>query len=188
MKQGKKEAVADRRSFLKLAGAGAAAGGAALMTGEKKARPARRSPRPGSIARPSISGATTSSRAERVNFQPAARRGCSRRDQNKGERHAQEEDERRREGSPAVVGPAGAGARHSGPARILEEFGARHRRPRGRFGDCGRQGAARRRPQPPTAGGKIDIKKSVCTHCSVGCTIMAEVQNGVWIGQEPGFD
>ena len=37
-------------------------------------------------------------------------------------------------------------------------------------------------------GAKVDIKKSVCTHCSVGCTIMAEVQNGVWIGQEPGFD
>ena len=37
MKQSKKEAVADRRSFLKLAGAGAAAGGAALMAGEKKA-------------------------------------------------------------------------------------------------------------------------------------------------------
>jgi len=30
--------------------------------------------------------------------------------------------------------------------------------------------------------------KSVCTHCSVGCTVMAEVQNGVWIGQEPGWD
>jgi formate dehydrogenase major subunit len=40
----------------------------------------------------------------------------------------------------------------------------------------------------PAAGGKIDIKKTVCTHCSVGCTILAEVQNGVWIGQEPGFD
>jgi hypothetical protein len=38
MKQAKKQAVADRRSFLKLAGAGAAAGGAALMTGEKKAQ------------------------------------------------------------------------------------------------------------------------------------------------------
>ena len=35
---------------------------------------------------------------------------------------------------------------------------------------------------------KIEIKKSVCTHCSVGCTVIAEVQNGVWIGQEPGFD
>ena len=50
-----------------------------------------------------------------------------------GERHAQEEDERRRKGSPVVVGPAGSGARHSGPARVLEEFGARHRRPRRRF-------------------------------------------------------
>jgi hypothetical protein len=38
MKQGKKEAVADRRSFLKLAGAGAAAGGAALTTGGPKAQ------------------------------------------------------------------------------------------------------------------------------------------------------
>ena len=37
MKKDKTEAVADRRSFLKLAGAGAAAGGAALMTGETKA-------------------------------------------------------------------------------------------------------------------------------------------------------
>ncbi len=34
----------------------------------------------------------------------------------------------------------------------------------------------------------IDIKKTVCTHCSVGCTVIAEVDNGVWIGQEPGFD
>lgn len=41
----------------------------------------------------------------------------------------------------------------------------------------------------PTAGGsKLEIKKSICTHCSVGCTVIAEVQNGVWVGQEPGFD
>lgn len=31
-------------------------------------------------------------------------------------------------------------------------------------------------------------KKSVCTHCSVGCTVIAEVQNGVWVGQEPAFE
>ncbi len=30
--------------------------------------------------------------------------------------------------------------------------------------------------------------KSVCTHCSVGCTVIAEVKNGVWVGQEPGWD
>ncbi|GAB3112453.1 formate dehydrogenase subunit alpha [Aestuariicella hydrocarbonica] len=41
---------------------------------------------------------------------------------------------------------------------------------------------------PSTAGGEIVVKKSVCTHCSVGCTVMAEVQNGVWTGQEPGWD
>ncbi len=36
--------------------------------------------------------------------------------------------------------------------------------------------------------GGMKIVKTVCTHCSVGCTVMAEVQNGVWIGQEPGWD
>ncbi len=36
--------------------------------------------------------------------------------------------------------------------------------------------------------GAVQIKKSVCTHCSVGCTVIAEVQNGVWTGQEPGWD
>jgi formate dehydrogenase major subunit len=38
------------------------------------------------------------------------------------------------------------------------------------------------------AGVAAEIKKSVCTHCSVGCTVIAEVQNGVWTGQEPGWD
>ncbi|MEO1494216.1 MAG: molybdopterin-dependent oxidoreductase, partial [Pseudomonadota bacterium] len=38
------------------------------------------------------------------------------------------------------------------------------------------------------ADGAVDIVKSVCTHCSVGCTVLAEVQNGVWTGQEPGWD
>jgi len=36
--------------------------------------------------------------------------------------------------------------------------------------------------------GKVDVIKSVCTHCSVGCTVLAEVQDGVWVGQEPGWD
>ena len=41
-----------------------------------------------------------------------------------------------------------------------------------------------------TAGASGDVKlvKSVCTHCSVGCTVVAEVQDGVWVGQEPGWD
>ncbi|MCK5777622.1 MAG: molybdopterin-dependent oxidoreductase [Rhodospirillales bacterium] len=38
------------------------------------------------------------------------------------------------------------------------------------------------------AAGDIQQIKSVCTHCSVGCTVIAEVSNGAWVGQEPGFD
>jgi formate dehydrogenase major subunit len=42
---------------------------------------------------------------------------------------------------------------------------------------------------PPAAkGAAITIRKNICTHCSVGCTVVAEVSNGVWIGQEPGWD
>ncbi|MEE4375966.1 MAG: molybdopterin-dependent oxidoreductase [Candidatus Competibacteraceae bacterium] len=36
--------------------------------------------------------------------------------------------------------------------------------------------------------GETTVARSVCTHCSVGCGIYAEVQNGVWTGQEPAFD
>ncbi len=35
---------------------------------------------------------------------------------------------------------------------------------------------------------EIVRKKTICGHCSVGCSTIAEVQNGVWIGQEPNFD
>ncbi len=38
------------------------------------------------------------------------------------------------------------------------------------------------------AAGAVKQVKSVCTHCAVGCTVIAEVKNGVWVGQEPGFD
>jgi formate dehydrogenase major subunit len=42
---------------------------------------------------------------------------------------------------------------------------------------------------PPAAPGAIvTTTKAICTHCSVGCTVIAEVANGVWIGQEPGWD
>ncbi|HXD52604.1 MAG TPA: twin-arginine translocation signal domain-containing protein, partial [Burkholderiales bacterium] len=36
--------------------------------------------------------------------------------------------------------------------------------------------------------GQIEVKRTVCTHCSVGCSIDAVVKNGVWIRQEPVFD
>ncbi|HEX6114750.1 MAG TPA: molybdopterin-dependent oxidoreductase, partial [Geminicoccaceae bacterium] len=36
--------------------------------------------------------------------------------------------------------------------------------------------------------GEIERRKTVCPFCAVGCSIWAEVQNGVWIGQEPVFE
>ncbi|HYF58164.1 MAG TPA: molybdopterin-dependent oxidoreductase, partial [Burkholderiaceae bacterium] len=43
---------------------------------------------------------------------------------------------------------------------------------------------------PAAAGGagKVETKRTVCTHCSVGCAIDAVVENGVWVRQEPVFD
>ncbi|WGT66389.1 formate dehydrogenase subunit alpha [Variovorax paradoxus] len=42
----------------------------------------------------------------------------------------------------------------------------------------------------PTAvgAGKVEIKRTVCSHCSVGCASDAVVENGVWVRQEPVFD
>ncbi|MFP4207916.1 MAG: formate dehydrogenase subunit alpha [Wenzhouxiangella sp.] len=43
--------------------------------------------------------------------------------------------------------------------------------------------------QPPEGNsGPVEVKRTVCSHCSVGCGSKATVQNGVWIGQEPDFD
>jgi formate dehydrogenase major subunit len=41
--------------------------------------------------------------------------------------------------------------------------------------------------QPAAPGVAVTLRKNVCTHCSVGCSVIAEVANGVWIGQEPDF-
>jgi formate dehydrogenase major subunit len=38
------------------------------------------------------------------------------------------------------------------------------------------------------SGPQVQIKKNICTHCSVGCTVTAEVVNGVWVGQEPSWE
>ncbi len=34
----------------------------------------------------------------------------------------------------------------------------------------------------------VETRKNICTHCAVGCTVTALVQNGVWVGQEPTWD
>lgn len=41
---------------------------------------------------------------------------------------------------------------------------------------------------PGIGDGRIEVKRTVCTHCSVGCAIDAVVENGVWVRQEPVFD
>jgi len=41
---------------------------------------------------------------------------------------------------------------------------------------------------PAVGAGKIEVRRTVCTHCSVGCAIDAVVENGVWVRQEPVFD
>jgi formate dehydrogenase major subunit len=40
---------------------------------------------------------------------------------------------------------------------------------------------------PPPAGATVTTRKNFCTHCSVGCSVIAEVTNGVWTGQEPDY-
>jgi formate dehydrogenase major subunit len=47
-----------------------------------------------------------------------------------------------------------------------------------------RQAEAAPESPAPTA----ETRKNVCTHCSVGCTVTAEVINGVWVRQAPSFD
>ncbi|OWW21335.1 formate dehydrogenase subunit alpha [Noviherbaspirillum denitrificans] len=47
---------------------------------------------------------------------------------------------------------------------------------------------ARAAEDKPAAGAKVEVRRTVCTHCSVGCAVDAVVENGVWTRQEPVFD
>jgi formate dehydrogenase major subunit len=42
-------------------------------------------------------------------------------------------------------------------------------------------------PSAAPAPGTV-TRKNVCTHCSVGCTVMAEVQNGIRVRQQPAWE
>ena len=42
--------------------------------------------------------------------------------------------------------------------------------------------------KPGAAGSKIEVRRTVCSHCSVGCAVDAVVENGIWVRQEPVFD
>ncbi|MDP3512582.1 MAG: molybdopterin-dependent oxidoreductase, partial [Sulfuritalea sp.] len=58
-------------------------------------------------------------------------------------------------------------------------------------GGIGAAGSGMMRPAvaaDAAPNGKVEIRRTICTHCSVGCAIDAEVVNGVWVGQEPVFD
>jgi formate dehydrogenase major subunit len=35
---------------------------------------------------------------------------------------------------------------------------------------------------------KLEQHKTICTKCAVGCGLIGEVQNGVWVSQEPWFE
>ena len=48
-------------------------------------------------------------------------------------------------------------------------------------------GSIRKAQAAGTAETGVELKKNICTHCSVGCTVIAEVKNGVWVGQEPAW-
>ena len=40
----------------------------------------------------------------------------------------------------------------------------------------------------PVKTAKLDENKTICTKCAVGCGLIGEVQNGVWVSQEPWFE
>jgi formate dehydrogenase major subunit len=51
-----------------------------------------------------------------------------------------------------------------------------------------RQASAQEKQSIPLPNVPIEKRRSICTHCSVGCGVIAEIQNGVWTGQEPDFE
>jgi formate dehydrogenase major subunit len=55
------------------------------------------------------------------------------------------------------------------------------------YGVIGRAEAADA-PKAAVGDGKVEMRRTVCTHCSVGCAVDAVVKNGVWVRQEPVFD
>ena len=50
-----------------------------------------------------------------------------------------------------------------------------------------RAGRVRAQTTPEDAPDRVH-RKTICQFCSVGCSLWAEVENGVWVGQEPAFE
>ena len=91
-----------------------------------------------------------------------------------------------------VTGPSAATSSLGGALMDRRTFLARSGITAGGFAAAGSLplGMMTRAAAAETAGeakGEEPVR-TVCTHCSVGCGIYAEVENGVWTGQEPAFD
>ena len=53
---------------------------------------------------------------------------------------------------------------------------------------CMRQATEEEKRNFPRPELQSEYRRTICTHCSVGCGIIAELQNGVWVGQEPDYE
>ena len=53
---------------------------------------------------------------------------------------------------------------------------------------CMRQATEEEKKNFPRPDVKTEYRRTICTHCSVGCGIIAALQNGVWVGQEPDYE
>ncbi|PKN89471.1 MAG: formate dehydrogenase [Deltaproteobacteria bacterium HGW-Deltaproteobacteria-1] len=53
---------------------------------------------------------------------------------------------------------------------------------------CVRDATEEEKKNFPRPDVKMEYRRSICTHCSVGCGVIAELQNGVWVGQEPDYE
>jgi len=53
---------------------------------------------------------------------------------------------------------------------------------------CVRKASDEEKMNFPLPDVQTEYRRTICTHCSVGCGIIAEVQNGIWTGQEPDYE
>ena len=53
---------------------------------------------------------------------------------------------------------------------------------------CVREATLEEKKNFPRSDAKSEYRRTICTHCAVGCGIIAEIQNGVWVGQEPDYE
>jgi len=83
-------------------------------------------------------------------------------------------------GRSQPTAPAGGlDAGQLGSAHFLAAVRSRRRQPGGAWQPAARAMRKVEAGPPPPAGATVTWRKNVCTHCSVGCSVLAEVANGV---------